>query len=193
MKNFYIKKSIICIMAIIFSIILMPNNVQAKGLQANRGGVSIEEILNGATLESIREIESSQGALGTEEKEGGNGIDCHMAKPTEWGTVSMLAASRYGVIQEGQSDYTTTGNKSGIYQMSDSIKEWLCTTNQPGSGRGISNIEAKYLNIYISRGGPEIPGDALGITWYNGNNVYPEYDAFVIYRGNSGYFRGRKT
>ena len=119
---------ILIIMAL--AIMTMPLASNA-GFQANKGGTSYKtssSIYANHLFEGIRNMETAGGTLGLNAKlvattyleEGeGNGLDCHMAKNTEWGAAAMLSASIYGVAPEGNSALSTTGNDSGIFQMAD--------------------------------------------------------------------------
>lgn len=69
-------------------------------------------------MSHIRTMETKNQAMGLEESieeqsmqsaSGSNGIDVHMIKSTEWGTVAILSASGYGNIKRLQeSEIKTT-------------------------------------------------------------------------------------
>lgn len=171
-------------MLILLAIIILPNTANAA-LQANKGGTSLVETTAADFFKAIRQMETTNGTLGTASEidtAGGtyldttlNGIDCHMAKNTEWGTAAMLAASVYGTAPTGTSDASTTGNETGIYQMADSKYEYVAGIYSKDSYANnleiIKTADARYRNLYTSS--TSIAGDATLETkgWYGASNA----------------------
>lgn len=153
-----IQKIIIAVMLLLGIIMLNPSKVQA-GLQANKGGTSLTNVTADGFFEGIRAMESSGGTLGKSANyntsdfldTSGNGIDCHMAKNTEWGTAAMLAASSYGATPTG--DASSTQNESGVYQMADKKYEYVATSYEGATNkynRVIRSADGRYFNLYSS-------------------------------------------
>ena len=150
-------------------------------------------------------------------------VDPHMMKNTEWGAVAYLAQSIYGKnseleINESSSFYTgggsgtsyktvqgqsTTGNITGIYDMSGGAYEYVAgylnSTDVPYYEKSLFNAPLKYKDVYL---GYQIPtsdgiyGDAVWETsssssssknsWY-GNYSYFPYSGWPFFlRG--GYY-----
>ena len=162
-----ISKVLVIMILVVIAIPLKSN----AGFQANKGGTSytiIGSIYANHLFEGIRKMETEGGTLGLKaalaattylEEGEGNGLDCHMAKNTEWGTAAMLAASIYGAAPSGQSNATTTGNDSGIWHMSNGnenggsgskgrelVAGIFDTTNQYISM--IKNADSRYYDLY---------------------------------------------
>ena len=166
--NIKSKKILIIMIAAMLSIIAMPNRAHA-GLQANKGGTSLTNITANGFFVSMRRMESQYGTLGksavfdqtTYVDSTGNGIDSHMALNTEFGTAGILAYSEYGTIPTNSND-TTTGNASGIYQLEYSNFEFVAgiysSTNS--NTNIIGKADARYYNKYDSN--TPIPGDGIG-------------------------------
>ena len=167
--NIKSKKILIIIMiAAILSIIAMPNRAHA-GLQANKGGTSLVNTTANNFFIAIRKMETQYGTLGknaildttTYLDSTENGIDCHMALNTEFGTAGILAYSEYGTIPTKSND-TTTGNASGIYQLGYGRNEYVAgiysSTNY--STKIIGNADSRYYNKYASS--TSIQGDGMG-------------------------------
>ena len=96
------KQKIIMVIIAILSIIVMPNMSQA-GLQANKGGTRLTNITSNNFFIAIRKMETQYGTLGknaildttTYLDSTKNGIDSHMILNTEYGTIAILAKSKY--------------------------------------------------------------------------------------------------
>ena len=165
-----IKKQKIIIMVIItiLSIIVMPNMSQA-GLQANKGGKSLKRVSASDFFIAIRKMETQYGTLGknavidttTYLDSTENGIDCHMALNTEFGTIGILAYSEYGTIPTNSKDITT-GNESGVYQIRYGIYEYVAGIfDVQHSGINIiRNSDGRYSNKY--KASVSIAGDGMG-------------------------------
>ena len=147
-------RKILVIMAL--AVIAIPLTSNA-GFQSNKGGTSYtvtNSIYANVLFDGIRKMETEGGTLGltadlqptTYLDTTGNGLDCHMAKNTEWGTAAMLAASIYGEAPSGQSEESTTGNDSGIFQMANG--NGLGGKNSKGHElvAGIFNTSSQYIS-----------------------------------------------
>lgn len=79
----YKNKLIIVILLILTIIMITPNSY--AGLQANKGGKSLNNTTASAFYGLIQGMESSTGTLAVSpDGTNGNGIDCHMILNTEW-------------------------------------------------------------------------------------------------------------
>ena len=168
--------------------------------------------------------------------------DSHMMKNTEWGAVTYLSHSKYGINTEvrinNNSDYvtgyaatdnstetsgtdssetlpyntstgykaSTTGNITGIYDMSGGILESMAslrseTYNDSGfDAASLKTYNSKYYDEYSNSSdsatySKRILGDATGEMgpFYNGKNWYSSYSSFIgssrpwFYRGGNCY------
>ena len=177
MKNLKIKLLIIALILVLT--ILMPSKTYA-GIQANKGGKSLTETSASDFFTQIRTMEGTYGTLGVapDTSTKANGIDAHMAKNTEWGTAALLAISAYG----SNSNSTTTGNSSGIYNLADGKMEYTSNYlagNTKSFAANITNAAEKYKNEYADSS-IRIPGDALYLGSITGAW---DLDAPVIARG----------
>jgi len=153
---------------------------------------------------------------------GVDNVDSHMAKNMEWGAVAYLSHSIYGRSEEitinntGTNYYTgggtgtayitniaqsSTGNVYGVYDMNggawDRVMGNLNNTAL-SSGLTMSNIESKYIDIYIGDSVASSKlGDALGETagWYGDyinfvSSTYPWFARGGYYNNgtNAGAF-----
>lgn len=189
MKN---KKIIIMMFIATLSIIFMPNMAQA-GLQANKGGTSLVNITANTFFTEIRKMETQYGTLGknavldttTYLDSTENGIDCHMALNTEFGTIGILECSEYGTVPTSSKD-TTTGNKSGVYQMAYGRYEFVAgiysSTNSYTNV--IGNADARYYNKYDTN--TSIIGDGIGKLGFT--NTYPLSGSPILGRSGNGYY-----
>ena len=188
--NIKSKKILIIMIAAILSIIAMPNRAHA-GLQANKGGTSLVNTTANNFFIAIRKMETQYGTLGknaildttTYLDSTANGIDCHMALNTEFGTAGILACSEYGYVPISSKD-TTTGNASGIYQLGYGNYEYVAgiysSTNN--ATNIIENADSRYYNKYDSK--TSIPGDGMEILGFRSS--YPTYSGRpIIRRGSS--------
>lgn len=191
--NIKSKKILIIMIAAMLSIIAMPNRAHA-GLQANKGGTSLVNVTANGFFVSMRRMESQYGTLGksavfdqtTYVDSTGNGIDSHMALNTEFGTAGILAYSEYGTIPTNSND-TTTGNASGIYQLGYSNYEYVAgiysSTNRDTNI--IGKADARYYNKYASN--TSIPGDGMGKLGFSA--TYPISSLPIIRRSSDGVLR----
>ena len=188
------KLNKIIIFTIIMLITIMIVPIKAYGLQANKGGTSKKSTTISDFFSLIRGMESPTGTLAveadTESKK--NGIDCHMAKNTEWGTAALMAASIYGagstIIKTSSDSFSTTGNESGVYQMGDGTYEYVAgiynnTSNSYNAN--LVNADAKYKNNYTSS--TPIAGDALECKW-GGYSAWVDASSPVFKRSYGGLF-----
>lgn len=185
MKNIR-KIKIILVISILIGM-CMSTKSQA-GLQANKGGATLDNQTPDTFYTKIREMESKTGTLAVDadSDDSKNGIDCHMVKSTEWGTAALMATSIFGTIPEKRTDNSTTGNESGIYQMANSRREWttgFLTGNPNGNYSIIYNAEDKYKTIY-TESKAEHSGDGLEF----GNNENFSSDNRVLSRGIKSLF-----
>ncbi len=178
---------ILVIMAL--AVMAMPLTSNA-GFQANKGGKSYttsDTIFANDLFIGIRNMEKEGGTLGLTAKiqtssyleEGdGNGLDCHMAKNTEWGTAAMLATSIYGEVP-AEASKSISGNDSGIFQMADSSCELVsgffssATSNMMST---IKNADPRYYDSYTDSKTSK-PGDAMNETavWKGANGWSFQY------------------
>ena len=185
--NIKSKKILIVMIAAILSIIAIPNGAHA-GLQANKGGTSLVKTTANNFFIAIRKMETQYGTLGknaildtmTYLDSTENGIDCHMALNTEFGTVGILAYSEYGMLPT-QSNDTTTGNSSGIYQLGYGEKEYVAGifTSTNNYTNAIGEADNRYFNEYSSNN--PINGDGMGIFGFAAK--YPSIDNPILRRG----------
>lgn len=183
-------KNILILMAIaIISIIAMPNKSNA-GLQANKGGTSLGNTTANDFFKAIRRMETQYGTLGKNAQLNdkyvdttANGIDCHMALNTEFGTAGILSYSRYGSVPTSSSSDTTTGNASGIYQLGYGEYEYVAGigTSTNNIMNVIANADSRYYNKYTSN---SIAGDGMGKFGYTGN--WPSSSYPMLSRSGGG-------
>ena len=145
--------------------------------------------------------------------EGVNHADSHMMKNIEWGAVAYLKQSIYGLgitdigISHNDSYFTgggsgtsyktnirqsTTGNITGIYDMSGGALEYVMGNynKQAGStGFTVSGVPAEYIDIYS---GTSVSASHLGDATGETAGWYSNYDFFVNsskpWFGRGGYY-----
>lgn len=162
------KKKMIIGVVIILGMALLPVSSKAV-LQANpnTNGTKVDTAEN--WLLTVRNMEKKNQAMGLEETidsstkkatSESNGIDVHMIKSTEWGSVAILSASGYGNSKWLQNSEikSTTGNKSGVYFPLTKVGEWVA-----GNGYALS-ADKKYWDAYTADDGRKSArcGDAIG-------------------------------
>lgn len=198
--NIKSKKLLVVFAVVLIATVIAPIRSNA-GLQANKGGTSLVNMSASGFFKGSRFMETQYGTLGKnavfDDKyvdTTGNGIDSHMILNTEWGTVAMLTASSFGAGKEitGNSDSTSTGNESGIYNLANGMSEYTATVdNSEKNGNGLlQNADSRYFNLYSSWY-TTYKGDAtecvkwLGATIAYKNNIetYPSF-----YRGINALF-----
>ena len=191
-------KNILILMAIaIISIIAMPNKSNA-GLQANKGGTSLANTTANDFFKAIRRMEAQFGTLGKNAQlndkyvdTSANGIDCHMALNTEFGTAGILSYSRYGSVPTSSNGDTTTGNASGIYQLGYGKYEYVAGigTSTNNNANVIANADSRYYNKYTSN---SIAGDGMGkfgnmVRWpFSSYPILLRSGEGVLYSDNAG-------
>ena len=198
MKKFLRKKSIIALMISVCMLIFMQVNVLAGGKAEGTSSLYNQTVSYFFGL--IRGMESPTGTLGVKTDVAGNenGIDCHLEKNTEYGTVTLLASSAFG--NKTSTDTASTGKgKTGVLQMNNGKYEYVANTWQasessaPVNNRNYNlaliNAAPKYVNKYIGTTKYSIPGDGILETdgWGGSSNwVTSSYPVFL--RGGSGLF-----
>ncbi len=195
------KKKIIIGVVIMMGMALMPIPSKAV-LQANpnTNGTNGKSDSVENWMTNIRKMETKNQAMGLEETidnttkksaSGSNGIDVHMIKSTEWGTVAILSVSGYGNSKKMNESpiKSTTGNKSGVYFPLTSYEITAGGIKQIIS----SGIDKKYYDVYESSDNVKI-GDALGTDktknpgcryWHGGGMRWCNQNYPCIQRGNS--------
>ena len=176
------RNMLIILFITMYFIISIPSKSNA-GLQANKGGTSLTNVSTNGFFVSIRRMESQNGTLGKNATfdqtsyvdSSGNGIDCHMALNTEWGTVGFLAYSEYGSVPTSASD-TTTSNASGIYDMGYGNFERVAALYYKVEEKNtvvniMKNADTRYYNTYSSS--TSLLGDGVGKLSENSSNLYP--------------------
>ncbi len=190
--NIRTKKVLIILLMLLGLMVFSPNKVNA-GLQANKGGTSLTNVKWEGFFIAIRKMESEYGTLGkkliVDNKYNdtiGNGIDCHMALNTEFGTAGILAYSKYGEVPTTDND-TTTGNESGVYQLKGGNREYVSATDYSKMWSLFKTLDEKYYNCYNSS--TIIPGDGIGMFGYDkikhGGNNYQIFYRYNIFSGGS--------
>ena len=192
---------------IIAIMVLLQSEVFATGGQAN----GVNDTLYGKTVsyyfELIRAMETSTGTLGKTSNinttnyvdSSGNGIDCHLEKNTEYGAVTLLAASQFGNAVSSETE-STGANNSGVFQMrpSDGKVEYVANTLQesPTSAKiqnsynkALTSADSRYVDEYTSTTKYSIPGDGIIETdGWGGSTSFVTTDYPVFGRGNNGFF-----
>ena len=137
------EKSILIMIIILLFIVIIPNFVSAAGLKAEDTSGYPIGLSGDDFFASIRQMQSSTGTLGVSSSDG-NKINCHMVKSTEWGTMAILAVSKYGGRPTSIST-TTTGNATGVNRVYSKFTE---LTTGVYANNALSSIADKYKNIY---------------------------------------------
>ena len=209
MKKILSKKIILSI-SIILAIILINGNVHAVGGQAS-GTSSLYSKTVSYFFELIRAMETPTGTLGVNSNintttyvdSSGNGIDCHLEKNTEYGTITLLAASEYGNVTSTDSASTALG-ATGVFQMNNGNREYVANTwSSAENGTPTTNsyngaltsADSRYVNKYygtkdnFTSRGYVIKGDGLIQTdGWGGSTNFVNSSNPVFNRGYSGFF-----
>ena len=191
--------------------------IQIKGGASSWRNINVSTIHN--TCVGMNNAGNSYG-LSSDDSE----VDPHMMKNTEWGAVAYLAQSIYGKNSEvtinGDSNYytgggsgtsyrtnvgqSTTGDVTGIYDMSGGAYEYVAGYYGSGNSQGSSlvNAPARYKDIYSSTyqastsGGQygdavwETSSSSSGMTsWYSDWSEFPTSSNPFFKRGG-GYNEG---
>jgi len=146
---------------------------------------------------------------------GANESDSHMMKNIEWGAVAYLKQSIYGLgitdVDFSNSNYTgggtgtsyktntgqsTTGNITGVYDMSGGAFEYVMGNYNKTAGKSwltVSEIPAEHIDIYsgISVSASHL-GDATGETadWYSDSWSFVEDSFPWFFRGGDNNVGG---
>ena len=188
--------------------------IQIKGGTSSWRRISVNEIYN--TCVGMNSSENSYG-LSTDDSV----IDPHMMKNTEWGAVAYLAQSKYGknsevTINSDSNYYTgggsgtsyrtnvgqsTTGNVTGIYDMSGGTWEYVAAYVGDVSieASNLQNAPTRYkdqysYSAYIAPTSGGQYGDALWETsssssgstgWYSDYSYFPDSDYPFFIRGGN--------
>lgn len=170
------RKLLIISLLIMVMMFFIPNKSKA-GLQANKGGTSLISVTADNFFIGIRRMETAYGTLGKnailDEKNldtTHNGIDVHMALNTEWGTVALLTDSIYGNGNDKTPGKTSTGNASGVYDLTGGMSEYVATifNGETNSyNKKIGSSDARYFNNYVDSSTAK-PGDALNCAYWLG-------------------------
>ena len=149
-------------------------------------------------------------------------VDPHMMKNTEWGAVAYLAQSKYGKGSEvainsngdfytgggssvtsylSNKDQSTTGDETGIYDMSGCAWEYVAGYLQGGIdtyGSELMQADQKYSDVYTSYTAPsastKLYGDAVyetssSVSSPYTNSWYSDYSYFLT-SVNTFFVRG---
>ena len=193
------RKIKLSIFIILIMMLALPTMVQA-GFQSKEDAKLLSRLPD-MFFEGCRNMEADGGVLGLSENiqkttylgTTNNGIDAHMALNTEWGTIALLTDSAYGIgkdIAGTNSTKTSTGNKTGIYNLVDDILEFTATTypnTKSEYNEKIRNSNGRYFNNYdvVTR-----TGDALEcVKWLSTTETSKVGVGYPVYvRGKKGLF-----
>ena len=150
---------------------------------------------------------------------GANESDSHMIKNIEWGTVAYLKQSNYGLgitdigINSNGSMYTgggsgtsyktnvsqsTTGNITGVYDMSGGSHEYVMgnyNKTAGNSGLTVSGVPAEHIDIYS---GTDVNASHLGDATGETSGWYSDYAYFVDssdpwFKRGGGFYGGNRS
>lgn len=138
-----------------------------------------------------------------------NDLDTHMMKNSEWGAVTYLTLSKYGIYNKGFSksggDYistqhvavntsnitggggdisSTTNNKTGIYDMVGGTSELVMASSRPDTNKNYLQIECQYPNCIWSSN-----ADYNEEREYFSNPKY--YDLYALSNSETNYKFGK--
>ena len=202
MKKYFSKKLFLSII-VTLAILLMHKNVYAVGGQAS-GTSSLYSKTVSYFFELIRAMETPTGTLGkssninttTYVDSSGNGIDCHLEKNTEYGTITLLAASEYG--NATSTDTTSTGlGASGVFQMNNGKYEYVANTYSSTEGGSLATTsyngaltraDARYVNKYYGSKHSIIGDGLIETDGWGGATNWLSTSSPVFLRGYSGLF-----
>ena len=121
--------------------------------------------------------------------------NAHLITNLEWGAISYLAHSKYG-IGNNVSNETTTGNVTGVYNMGMN-QEFVMANynndlgNNETDNSGFTTLPSTYIDIYKSS---TIKGSILGDSILETENWYDSEHKFIngsypfLIRGNNSIF-----
>lgn len=208
------KKQKLTVLITIILILFTATTVQATYQSRSSGTVVKNALVKDTTgfMTTVRQMEASGQVMGLSETintssgeatSASNNIDVHMQKNTEYGAMLILGVSDYGkqtgYIHQGQSIAnggfiypTTTGNKSGVYELgNDNLREWVAG----GGTSAFSGYRPKYFNSYGTTASVQHRGDATVETlnsttrkgWQQAGNANWLGDAgYAFCRANGG-------
>jgi len=200
-----LKNKIILITLIMCTIIGIQGKAQATGGQAYQMNSELTDKTVSYFFELIRAMETSTGTLGkasnidTENDytdSSGNGIDCHLEKNTEYGTITLLAASDYGNVPTN-STTSTAANNTGIFDVLNNGWEYVANIYKTSANSSASTTDyngaliradSRYVNEYVGDK-HSIPGDGIIETdgWGGDTSfISSTYPAFE--RSDHGFF-----
>ena len=185
-------------------------NIQIKGGVQSWISINVSTIHNNCVA-----MNSSGNSYGLNPNE--SVVDPHMMKNSEWGAVAYLAQSKYGKhmadieINDSSSYYTgggsgtsyrtniaqsTTGNVTGIYDMSGGAWEYVAGYYGSGNSNGSSlvNAPSRYKDIYSSYTAPTSGGhygDAVWETSSSSSGSNSWYDDYLDFPDSNNPFFGR--
>jgi len=194
-----LKNKILLITLIMCMIIGIQGNVQASGAQAYRINSQLVNQTVSYFFELIRAMETTTGTLGKASNiatstdytdSSANGIDCHLEKSTENGTVTLLAASEYGNVPTDSTE-CTAANNTGVFDMNNGKWEYTATIYKSSANSSAATTDyngalvradSRYVNEYVGDK-HSITGDGLietdgwrwplSLDWY----FLPRYEA----------------
>lgn len=121
--------------------------------------------------------------------------NAHLMTNLEWGAISYLAHSKYGIGSNILTE-TTTGNITGVYNMGINQEYVFANYNNDigldaNDNSGFSSLPDTYIDIYKSstvKGG--LLGDATLETenWYDSEHQFINGNYPFMIRGNNGIF-----
>lgn len=151
----------------IFVLTMLVGGIKVQANYQSRPDVASKKSVNADTFfVNTRKIEESGQGMGLtsvidangNKTSGATGIDVHMMRNTEWGTIAILAASSYGQIDQntqiGLAKSSTTGNNYGVFQMNDTTGEFVAginsavLTTHANLGK-IKLAPARYKDTYV--------------------------------------------
>jgi len=114
-----------------------------------------------------------------------NNINSHMLKNSEWGAILYLSHSVYGINNQITNDtLSTTGNISGIFNLSNNTPEYVMATYTIDQNKNFEILptEQKYYDKYPSE---KEKGHALNETlnWYENNSQFLDNNNQWLIRG----------
>ena len=131
-----------------------------------------------------------------------NRTDTHMMKNIEWGAVAYLKQSNYGLgitditinsnssyLTGGNTGRSTTGNITGVYDMSGGASEYVMgnyNKTAGDSGLTVSGVPAEHIDIYS---GTSVSASHLGDATGETAGWYGDYAGFVN-SSNPWFVRG---
>ena len=209
--NKNLNKKVFLGIIIILTMILINVKVYAIGGQASGTSNSTYKTVS-YFFELIRTMETSTGTLGVNSNintttyvdSSGNGIDCHLEKNTEYGTIALLAASEYGNTTSDGGGASTGVGATGVFQMNNGKYELIANTwNAEENGTPATNsyngalisADSRYVNKYygtkddFTSRGYVIKGDGLIQTeGWGGNTIFVNLGNPTFLRGGGGFF-----